>query len=962
MNNRVLELNDNWYIATDENNEGMTAGWEKDIPADAVKAFVPSIIQQFFPEYHGVAYYWCRFTPTVLKSETDRLFLRLGGVDYKADVWLNGVFLGARECPETPFEFDVTDGVRDGENLLTVRVLNPCDRTVDGLNLLNTPHRNKTIKKQAGSNLNHGGIWYGVSLESRPAAYVSDVFLIPDSKSERVSVKTALCCANAADDCTLSVSVRDLSYADGEVARIAKTLSLVGGESVCECSVTVPNYKLWSVDSPNLYAVEIALSSPFGEHRVTHKIGFREFLVKDGFFYLNGKKIYIKSAHTGNAFPIGQMLPVHPDQLRKDLIYAKSCGFNMIRSIAGMLRPEQIDLADEIGLLIYEECLASWCVGDSQKNKWHDAESYAEACAKCPEMPLGDEKAMLARWRSNTEHMILRDRNHPSVVVWGLLNETMDNGVFREAVQFLERARELDPTRLVILNSGRFDHDMSVGSACNPYGLRWENTWGYDGDPDALKNAENEGQKNRFMGDNHCYGNVPMTESLIDLYRNFGKDCLPYFKSEHGIGPLFNVIDEYRHFKPHGERLDLEDCSWLAYQSEAFSRDFERLGLGKLFAFPERLLRESQRISAMDRRMSFDVFRSNPRVCGYSLTGLLDHGMCGEGLWTYWREWKPEVFDAVSDGWAPLRFCLFASHNVYCGEPIEIEAVLANDGVLSDGTYRADLAIVGENGVVYSESVDFPLDGNEFAVPITKKTLSLDLPRGKYKLVAELRDASARCGELEFAIRDKADNKIGNAAVATLGLGSKTRGYLSEIGVDVTEWDGGACDLLLVGDATRDTANRAIDFAQEGGTVLFLSKEIWLNAEGNTIEAARRVVSDLSLRSCPHWLYHPECVLNERQVFAGMDGGLARLRDMGAVFPSHGFVTETTPDYPLCPMLATGYYAAEMSYMLAHAVMGYRYGKGCVFFSTLELRHNIGYSTADRILSGLVNYLSDLKN
>ena len=961
MDHRIFELKDKWYIAKDESDVGRACGWERAVQPSATEAFVPSVIQQFFPEYHGLAYYWCQFTPDVCRGENDRLILRSGGVDYKADVWLNGVFLGTRECPETPFEFDVTEALCDGENLLSVRVLNPCDHNIDGINLLNVPHRNKVIKKQAGSCLNHGGMWYGVTLESRPAAYIDDVFTVSDYKSGEVKVKATLCTTLSGKG-QISVSVWDRAYAEGKVAQTTASLSLCEGTETFELSLTVPNHKPWSLDAPNLYTVEVTLSSAYGEHRVSHKMGFREFLVKDGFFYLNGKKIYLKSAHTGNAFPVGQMLPTYPDQMRRDLIYAKSCGFNMLRSIAGMFRPEQIDLADEIGLLMYEECFASWCLGNSQSSRWRDAESYAEVSAKNPTMPLGDEQTMLARWRENTEKMILRDRNHPSLVTWGLLNETMDNGVFREAVKFIGRARELDPTRLVILNSGRFDYDFSIGSAANPYVTEWENVWGHDGDADVLiRNDASGEQRNYYTGDNHSYMPVPMRGERPDVYRNMGKHSRPVFKSETGIGPQFDVIDEYRHFKQYGERLDLEDCSWLEYQSKALERDFDRLGLAKIFAFPERMLRESQRLSALDRRMLFDILRSNPRISGYSLTGLLDHGMCGEGLWTYWREWKPEVFDAVIDGWSPLRFCLFTSHNTYCGEPIEIEVVLANDGVLGSGSYRAEIAILGERGMVYSESVGFPLDGEAFAVPVLKKTLDLQLPRGNYKLVAELPDAAARGTEMAFSVRDKADNRTDGVRISTVGLGANTCGFLRENGAEVTEWNGDACDLLMVGDADADRVNRVLDFAEQGGTVLFLSRECWLDEQGTALNAARRVVGDLAIRQCPRWLYHPECVFAEQEVFAGFEGGIARLRDLGQVFPSHGFLTETTPDYPVCPMFATGYYAVEMSYMMAHAVMGYRAGQGKVFFSTLELRHNIGFPVADRILSNLVNYLWRLK-
>ena len=190
MKKTFFDLTDGWFIAKDEKNEGMTHGWEKEIVGAAIPAAVPSIIQQFFPGYHGLAYYWCRFTPTVDMSEGDRTILRFGGVDYKADVWLNGVYLGADESGETPFSFDATDAIKIGEeNLLAVRVLNPTEVEIDGLSRVNTPHRNKGAKRSAGSSLNHGGIWYGVHIDVTPASYIADLYAAPNAKNGEVDIE-----------------------------------------------------------------------------------------------------------------------------------------------------------------------------------------------------------------------------------------------------------------------------------------------------------------------------------------------------------------------------------------------------------------------------------------------------------------------------------------------------------------------------------------------------------------------------------------------------------------------------------------------------------------------------------------------------------------------------------------------------------------------------------------------------
>jgi len=137
-----------------------------------------------------------------------------------------------------------------------------------------------------------------------------------------------------------------------------------------------------------------------------------------------------------------------PDLLRRDLIYSKACGFNMVRFIAGMAHPWQLDLCDEIGLMVYEENMAAWGLQDS------------------PEMGERFDRSVL--------DMVLRDRNHPAVTIWGLLNETPDGPVFRQAVASLGVVRELDDTRLVLLGSGRWDNQFQIGSASNPGSSEWE--------------------------------------------------------------------------------------------------------------------------------------------------------------------------------------------------------------------------------------------------------------------------------------------------------------------------------------------------------------------------------------------------------------------------------------------------------------------------------------------------------
>ena len=97
------------------------------------------------------------------------------------------------------------------------------------------------------------------------------------------------------------------------------------------------------------------------------RCGFREFKFENGYFRLNGKRIFLKSADTGNEFPIGIHCPRSLEFLRQDMIYAKALGFNMVRFIAGVAFTEQLDLCDELGLMVYEESLAGWMMENSPR-------------------------------------------------------------------------------------------------------------------------------------------------------------------------------------------------------------------------------------------------------------------------------------------------------------------------------------------------------------------------------------------------------------------------------------------------------------------------------------------------------------------------------------------------------------------------------------------------------------------
>ncbi len=161
-----------------------------------------------------------------------------------------------------------------------------------------------------------------------------------------------------------------------------------------------------------------------------------------------------------------------------------------------------------------------------------------------------------------------------------------------------------------------------------------------------------------------------------------------------------------------------------------------------VYPFPETLLRVSQAHMARHRLLGFNLIRSNPKICGFNLTGMLDDAFTGEGVWRFWRDWKPGTFDAMQDGWAPVRWCLFVEPtHVYVGRPFTVEALLANEDTVHPGGYPAQFRVWGPNGLAWERPGAVHIaslasgEHGPLAVPVLKEKVVLQGPEGDYKFV-----------------------------------------------------------------------------------------------------------------------------------------------------------------------------------------------------------------------------------
>lgn len=1095
---------DQWQIATDPINQGREAKWYTAPREEARPTKVPWIIQDAFPGYHGVAWYWRHFNAPTNPHDRGRYLLRFWAVDYLAEVWLNGEFLGKHEGGETPFVLDVTDTIRTGgnqKNLLAVRVLNPTHDPIDGIVLGQVPKQARVIPYRAGAAYNHGGITGSVELLATPPVRVEDLFAQADPNTGTIRIQANV--RNA--DTTATQERLEFTVApatSGETIRLATVeRELAPGDTSIETELKIDQPRLWELNAPFLYRI----TTKVGDDERSVRCGFRDFRFENGFFRLNGRRILLRSTHTCNHFPVGLKLPPDPDMARRDLLDLKVMGFNMIRFIWGGAERYQLDLCDEIGLMVYEESFASSATQDS------------------PELAQ--------RWERSISELIRRDRNHPSVVIWGLLNEIRDSAQFRLAADSLPLIRNLDQTRMVFLNSGRWDlagvsHDevfakldiwhsetgrepwatlnpsdqpfdtpfnftwppQQVALHPGPRGqysvVRWTtpapdrytiaakftglfhattdvhllhngrslftthlnmgNTpnsathtceltlaegdtldfvvgWGngsYGSDSTALtatirsasgvafdlaadfpreKNPagpwscgwlapgdkpdpatfalySESRQKSRpplgslanpgsahwedILSDQHNYPRVPHTADTIQNLRNLTGDNMPLFLSEYGIGSAVDLWRTTRHFERLG-KTEVEDAQFYRDKLDRFMADWQRWKLYDIYARPQDFFAESLRKMAGQRTLGMNAIRANPNIVGYSLTGMNDHVSCGEGLTTTFRELKPGTVDALFEGFAPLRLCLFAEPvNVYRGTPIRFEAVLANEDALPPGEYPVRLLVVGpQNQLVFEKTVTVTIaPESPFAVPIFAEDIPVDGPSGRYRFLASLqRGGAATGGETEFYIADPANMPEVKAEVVLAGDDPELAKWLRDRGIRCKAFPAGqppSHEVILVSGAPTDF-EELWRHVEGGATALFLAPSAL--KKGDQPLGWLPLANKGTATPIRGWLYLKDEWAKRHPIFDGLPaGGLMDYTFYREIIPDTVLTAQDPPSEAVA-----GAIKASQDYSSGLMLAVYESGAGRFILNTLLIRENLGTNpVAEHLLRNLLNYAS----
>jgi beta-galactosidase len=316
--------------------------------------------------------------------------LRFDGIESTGTVWLNGVELGTTRGSRLAHEFDVSGILKEGKNTLGVRVAQfSAASYVEDQDMWWLP-----------------GIFRDVTLQSRPAGGIDDVFVHADYD-------------HRTGEGVLLVEVSRGGKAIDAVVRVPDlNLDIPAGTEV-----RVPAVEPWSAEVPRLY--EATVSSP-GES-ISLQVGFRSIIIEDAQFKVNGRRILLRGVNRHEHHPrLGRVVP--RDVVEAELRLMKQHNINAIRTSHYPPHPEFLALADQLGFYVVLEC---------------DLETHGFESAGWAQNPSDDpqwETALLDRMRRTVE----RDKNHPAVVMWSLGNEA---GTGRNLAAMSRWTKDRDPSR-----------------------------------------------------------------------------------------------------------------------------------------------------------------------------------------------------------------------------------------------------------------------------------------------------------------------------------------------------------------------------------------------------------------------------------------------------------------------------------------------------------------------------------
>ncbi|OIQ79922.1 beta-glucuronidase [mine drainage metagenome] len=346
--------------------------------------------------YEGTIWFKKSFDYNV-SNNTNRLFVYFAAVNYKAEVYLNGIKLGVHEGGFTPFDFEITSIIKPKDNYLVVKVDNK--RSKEAVPTINTDW------------WNYGGITRDVLLLEEPKTFIQD-YSVQLKKGDKNTITGFIKLNNASSSQKVSVNIPEL-----QIVQALQT----NDSGYVQFQINSNKIKYWSPDAPKLYDVFIQTSY----QKIKDKIGFKTIETSGPDILLNGKSIFLRgiSIHEENGIRGGRAYSKEDAQML--LNWAKELGCNYVRLAHYPHNENMLRLADKMGIMVWEEIPVYWTIDFKNQSTLNNA-------------------------KNQLTDLITRDKNRACSIIWSVANETPatdERNLF--LINLVRHARSLDSTRLV---------------------------------------------------------------------------------------------------------------------------------------------------------------------------------------------------------------------------------------------------------------------------------------------------------------------------------------------------------------------------------------------------------------------------------------------------------------------------------------------------------------------------------
>lgn len=377
-----------------------------------------------------------------------RTFIHFGGIYSAAFVWLNGEYVGYTQGANNVAEFDLTNYLRRGENKLAVQVF----RWSDGSYL------------ECQDMFRMSGIFRDVYLYNVPKVSVRDHYitsqLFDGRKNAKMQIDLRFCEDVNTPEVRKTVEVKVYDPQGVEVAKTNIGYMTFKGQfnrNTVASTLEIPNIQLWTAETPHLYTVRFIQKNEKGEEEMawSTKHGFRDIEIKNTLVYINGERVMFKGVNRHDTHPLHGRA-VTTESMLRDILLMKQNNINTIRTSHYPNAAKMYAMFDHYGLYCCDEA---------------DLEDHAN-------QTISDKPSWIPSFVDRIDRMVLRDRNHASVIMWSLGNEAGNGENFRDCY---EAAKKLD-SRPVHYEGTRSNGDYGGGRFSDFYskmypGMAWMNKY-----------------------------------------------------------------------------------------------------------------------------------------------------------------------------------------------------------------------------------------------------------------------------------------------------------------------------------------------------------------------------------------------------------------------------------------------------------------------------------------------------